>query len=84
MNLYKNIFDVLWNQFNENGVPKHHFYFNVTSDFAIQKFQIKSFEIIWKWNIYGIFNKHLHNNIIQDCFGSYKFKKKKSTYKSWS
>jgi hypothetical protein len=34
-----------WNEFNEYGIPKNHFYFNVTSDFAIQKFQIK----VLKW-----------------------------------
>jgi hypothetical protein len=48
-----------WNEFNEYGVPKTHFYFNVTSDFAIRKFQIKGFEMVWKWNIYGIFNTQI-------------------------
>jgi len=38
-----------WNEFNEYEVPKTHFYFNVTNDFAIQKFQIKGFEMVWKW-----------------------------------
>jgi hypothetical protein len=42
-----------WNEFNEYWVPKNHFYFNVTSDFSFQKFQIKGFEMIWKWNIMG-------------------------------